>query len=314
MISLSFGYNSTLSCVQQLKDIVEEAYARFVDLLDNNGTHSYSLKPTTHEILHLPQLLRECGPLPITYQFVVERHLGEIGRRVQKTSNLTAHVFHKNFKLLALKISNNRKTPPCERPVLALTETSLIRMTTTETMSSISEFHTSAQCFGAVDGEIRIRNFQKSAVKLFVRENFPFYSNDFVITSARCFKKFRVTKPSQKFVVESKAAHIIRSRRPRRNSRHKFCIAAEFDPVSEESFCSQSPTITAPQAQKLKHLFYASVKDIIEVTLEVGSMLVVTAFVEVKWQYGLRENEIFDLMYTVKKGSGEITMEPAVCI
>eukprot|EP00737_Agarophyton_chilense_P005335 gb/GEZJ01007873.1/.p1 GENE.gb/GEZJ01007873.1/~~gb/GEZJ01007873.1/.p1 ORF type:complete len:131 (-),score=4.14 gb/GEZJ01007873.1/:269-661(-) len=111
MVTVVLKYNCSEDKFQQLKLIWEELYPRFVRYLGTIASQSYCYTPTTHVILHLPNLLWQCRFLPIPSQFVVERLLGGIGKCVQQTSNLTAHLFHKNFKLFNLMLANEGIVP-----------------------------------------------------------------------------------------------------------------------------------------------------------------------------------------------------------
>lgn len=53
----------------RLRDVVEQCHALFAEVFFVDASHAFCFTPTTHAILHLPMVMKECGLLPNVSQF-----------------------------------------------------------------------------------------------------------------------------------------------------------------------------------------------------------------------------------------------------
>lgn len=154
MASGSFGTNCDLQHMHGMEAIVKEAYARFMILFHKDEAQSYCYTPTNRAILHLLDLFRKCGQVPVTTQFVVERRFGEIGRSVRHRSNLTARILHTKFKLLPLKLADDWESPISCDPEMRYAEEFSRHSRSIDTAGSNVKLQTGFQCLGAPIGEV----------------------------------------------------------------------------------------------------------------------------------------------------------------
>lgn len=64
-------------------------------LAKTHGLFTYMfLAPLPHSQLHLPEILRQCGPLPNVAQFLTERVVGEAELRVKSRRGPIQNLFH----------------------------------------------------------------------------------------------------------------------------------------------------------------------------------------------------------------------------
>lgn len=89
---------------EALKFIVQEFHALYTDIFYRHKSYAFCFTPTTHAILHLPEMLKYCGPLTNVSQFIVERLVGEIGRLIGSMSRPEANLFHKTLMIFCLRL------------------------------------------------------------------------------------------------------------------------------------------------------------------------------------------------------------------
>lgn len=92
--------------VEVLQRVLHSAYTSFCDSFYLNSEHSFCFMPTTHAILHVPDMLRECGPLLNVSQFLMERFIGELGPMLKSYKKAESNLFNKNFTLFSLRLLN----------------------------------------------------------------------------------------------------------------------------------------------------------------------------------------------------------------
>ena len=90
--------------VTALRNFVERLHEMFCDLFYQEDEQSFCFTPTTHAILHLPDMMEECGPLLNVSQFVVERFVGETGPLVKSRTKAETDMFNTHMKLFSLRL------------------------------------------------------------------------------------------------------------------------------------------------------------------------------------------------------------------
>ncbi|CAN8068680.1 unnamed protein product [Agarophyton chilense] len=78
--------------------IAGQTRASFDDLFYVDDNHAFFLIPATHAIIHVPDILEDCGPLTGTFQFLMERLLGETVTMVKLRSDCKPSLYHKGYK------------------------------------------------------------------------------------------------------------------------------------------------------------------------------------------------------------------------
>ena len=104
ILFIAFDPTPSLNDVGYLSRLVQRAHALFTIVFRVNDSHNFCFTPTTHAILHLPDVMRKCGPLMNTSQFLPERVMGEVKRRAQSRVLPEANLFHKTQMLFGMKM------------------------------------------------------------------------------------------------------------------------------------------------------------------------------------------------------------------
>lgn len=102
--------------VQRLDRLVQQSHAIYADFFFRTDSHRFSMTPTTHAILHLPDIMIAVGPLLNVSQFLAERVIGEIGKKARSVTSPHTNLLNQSMLLLSLGMLNdgfrNSKTSP----------------------------------------------------------------------------------------------------------------------------------------------------------------------------------------------------------
>lgn len=88
ILNIVFDATPKQDDVHKLRKFVVQAHALLTRLFFQDESQAFSFTLTTHTILHLPEMLQQCGPLLNVSQFVIERFIGEIGYLVNHEESL----------------------------------------------------------------------------------------------------------------------------------------------------------------------------------------------------------------------------------
>lgn len=79
ILSIVFDPTPAHTAIDDLKVLVAQTHALFNNVFYSGEETSFTFTPTTHTILHLPEMLWECGRLINVSQFIVKVFASESG-------------------------------------------------------------------------------------------------------------------------------------------------------------------------------------------------------------------------------------------
>ncbi|CAN8066887.1 unnamed protein product [Agarophyton chilense] len=141
-----------------------------------------------------------------------------------------------------------------------------------------------------------------------MKGNFPRYYAFFRIVSVKAFKVAKLSNRSGSFTIESMDLFRARSETYQRTAGQMFSISAQFCTGNSQSSLYST---SASTFRVVQHLYYESVKRVLEDALKFGSVRVAAVFLDVKGYYNWLEDECSDLVYSDNIQSCEITIEHA---
>lgn len=280
-----------------LRAIVQSLHALFTHVFYEDERHAFCFTPTTHAILHLPELLRECGPLTNVSQFVVERFVGEVGVRVKSRKHPDANLFHKSHTLFCLRllgggIQKMQEDPQDERS-RALDNASHAN----EGMANDSR--------------------EREALDFF-KSLFPDKRGSLRVLRIKQHKKTRICKPAYDFLVETKKEFSQRENQSNFDSRQKCCIVGVFGAEGVET--GQSAGSVSEDDCSVE-AFFGYIDEIWEVEASYKgtydtSLVDTQMLLRVDWEYGIIKDEGMEVLY--KEGhstQGHLrTVESVKCV
>ena len=110
IIHITCDPSPALEDVEVIRQLLQEAHALFAACFHLDANHLFCFTPNTHCILHLGDMLWECGPLPNVSQFTVERLIGDVGKMIGSMARPEAILFHKTHKLFSYRLLSGGMT------------------------------------------------------------------------------------------------------------------------------------------------------------------------------------------------------------
>lgn len=104
IIYISFNHVPKRSDIEKLKVYVQKFHALYSMVFEIDADHRHCYTPSTHAILHLHEILEDCGPLPNVSQFLAERVVGELGRTANTAQRLEAHLLNQYLHGFSLRM------------------------------------------------------------------------------------------------------------------------------------------------------------------------------------------------------------------
>lgn len=279
-----------------LRVYVQRAHALFVETFYVDRENAFCLTPTTHAMLHLPQMLKECGPLVNVSQFLVERLVGEVGARVKSRLHPEANLFHKNHTLFSFRMLRG-----------GLEDSSLVQK---QAYSDPTNTLT-GESWGVGKGGFVVGGAARNAeVCKYFSAEFGVDHTDVVVLRMKKHKKASCANGSQKTVIECQSDFRHREKKATYTARQRFCIAARFR--CDGSDISNSTSESSADGDIFNFgVYYGYVKEIWE-DISVSDKSTGTSkdytriLSQIDWQYGLSRDKRTDSVFTFLRHAGHI--------
>ena len=288
--------------IEELKSLVQKFHILYTTIFWKEERFAFCFPPTTHAILHLPEMMKQCGPLTNVSQFIVERLVGEIGRLIGSTSRPEANLFHKTHFLFGLRLLNGGLCgydSDEEDDAAAGAErlgTGDGKSTTSEETHSLPDFGMTSYPYEFLGkGFVVVSNNIKKEVYQYLRIKLGDAISDRHITKVTEYARCRMGASDNRFDIETES-HF--GERCRRNSvcRQKFWIAGVFENQdvgdgSEIRYYGRVKNLWFVQFQ------YRGRRDLEESQQTLG-------LAKIDWQYGITKDKNTGMCF-VKTGRGE---------
>lgn len=104
IVDIVFDPTPRRSSIRDLREKFATAHAVHCDLVLVDDRFAFTVPANTHVVLHLPEMLSECGPLPDVTQFIPERFVGETFDMVKSRIKPDTQLFNKTNMLFSLRM------------------------------------------------------------------------------------------------------------------------------------------------------------------------------------------------------------------
>lgn len=296
-----------------LRDVVEHCHALFAEVFYVDSSHAFCFTPTTHAILHLPKMMKECGPLPNVSQFVVERLVGEIGVRVKSRLHPEANLFHKTSTLFALRLLDGGLEEPNSQK---------------QDINPTGDRHSQNKCSLSGAGEpIRSGTVREADAAAHFQKSLTGAVKDLEVMQLARHRRARLLRDGIALDIEIRGEFRRRDRASPYHARQKCYIAAHFvdtdsrgidaggiSPDSSDSLSS------SPSDDMVTDTYYGVIDEIwdVKVSYKNGSdqvLEVSDVLARVDWFYGLHIDRASEVIY-MKRQSANVqrTVESINCV
>lgn len=280
MLDFVFDPTPSAESWRNLRTVVEELHALLTKIFYVDEAHAFCFTPTSHAILHLPEMLRECGPLLNVSQFLVERLVGEIGARVKSRLHPESNLFHKSQTLFCLRLMNGGMAANARDSSANIRISGL-----EEPKQSVAE---------------------KSILKYFI-DTLP--KTDWNIKVLKLVRHRKTTVSTRGILldIECRREFTDREKISRYRARQKFCIAAHY--TVEGSACDDFENEDSEGKGFSEVTYYGYVQSIWEATVsymdaESSENQRTERLVQIEWQYGLVVNDDVGVVFVEGKQKG----------
>lgn len=295
-LSIVFDPTPNVQTVSTLRMTVQAAHALFAEVFYTDTRHAFCYTPTTHSILHLPDMLRDCGPLTNVSQFVIERLVGELGVYAKSRRKPEANLFHKTYTLFGLRLLSN-----------GLETRNLSDLEQRNMIETDVPFH------NGVGGDgyplyVKVKKGIPAVGKQRVDQALeyllvcaPENISCISIVAVKMHDNITIQEAGHNLKIETVGAFTTREQKSCYRARQRFCVAAHFFEESDNSVLT----------------FYGYVNEIWEVQYSYmdaakASHEETTFLVRADWAYELEIDEEFQLVYSGNKGNKKMR-KPKIC-
>lgn len=291
MLSIVFDPSPRKDDILSLQIVVAKLNALLRETFYAEERDSFCFTPTTHAILHLPDMLRECGPLVGVSQFTMERLVGEAGETAKSRRFPESNMFHHSQLRFALQIIDGGLSS-------RINYTKRMREGRYESRSGVitgtnEEFHEEVKVQVVFGPGVNVAGTQRLVqAKCFITDALLSVHGHCVvsISALRNLKRVTVIEHDEALHFETMSAYRLRNQRQPDGARQQFCVAAEFEMGS--TGVSDIRT------------YYGCVDELWDVTFQynvVSSSSVHRTSItlaRVLWDYGLRRDEYAEAVYS----------------
>ena len=297
VLEIVFDPTPRRSDVDNLRRLVQQAHALFTEVFYPNEKHAFIFTPTTHAILHLPDVMEACGPLLNVSQFLPERVIGEIGRYAHSKVRPEANLFHKSQTLFALRMGGGGLR---DRPVIKECGPRIIH----ERLTGSASGHQVGSSWNLQDelvGAVVDLSTTQEVTEAVIRDG-QHLLGSVSITSLHCYSRAKCDSDDLCYRVETVSAFHAREKIQSRSgsrSRQKCWIAAEYMPDED---CESGGTVCLDT-------YYGCITQLLCVKYDAKTVEgrtrqhLTLQLAGIEWQNGLTLDKKSGTVYTRLKGT-----------
>lgn len=258
MLHIVFDPTPHVSSIRELRSHISLIVALFDKIFCYNPSLQFCHTPTCHVMLHLPDMLQQCGPLIGVSQFLMERVAGESAPKIKSRKRPEASLYHRNHLEFCLRMCEGglslNENRSAGRSMLQKGRTEFVLGTATEA-SAIGR-KVKVYCRGKTPVNDRDRI---SRVKAYLYGVAPDSWEDIrlerlFLCSTAYVKKFDEDHEYDALDFESVGAFKRRGRENDERPRQRCCVAAEFE-SSNENYAQTNDGLT----------YYGFIAEILEI-------------------------------------------------
>lgn len=228
-LHIVFNPTPTRKEVNELKGIIHRAYCMFCRAFQVKDEHPFCFTPTTHALLHIPEMLRECGPLLNVSQFVVERFIGEIGPMVKSFRRAEANLFNKSFTLFSLRLLNRGNVlKPGDKFLDGEQLEREVDVNSSEESEALIKGQPHTQVTMRGNGKVIGGKERGDQALAYIEQLLPVTAHEIRIRSIKSFTKANVGSVGAFFDVETQSCFRAREEGGTQTARQKCWIAGQF--------------------------------------------------------------------------------------
>ena len=310
IVAIVFDPTPSREEANRLESLTLQAHAMLCKLFWHDTRSSFCLPPNTHALLHLGEIMRQCGPLTNISQFTVERFVGEIGPSAKSRVKPETNMFNKTNNLFCLRLLNGGvgMIDLCEN----LCSDDSVR--NQQSQSSSPNVFGNVRFFGLSTLLKDRRRIQKAeaCARSYFGEQYLVLDVISVTSFEKCFINSHLTVETEKALK--------RRLRTTEGARQKCWIAAQFevneakrsdemnDSDLDDSGSYHDGTPFLPHSRQTKtnaiEVYYGRVHDIWKTSVSYKDVesneqhQIILPMVEIDWMYGLARDKRSGTIYT----------------